>query len=522
LKIIDDNWRLKMKKMMYHKIRSEYVLITVFGILAFAFVMQVGTVGASYSYMNINIAGTAQDGYQVNFAVPWESGMNADFSNVRFFANNINTDMSLSLPYWIESQTNGESANVWIPLPANCHKVFCVWNLNGQITSQSDITQVMDFGDDFTNENSLDKSRWTSQSWGVSGTTTVGNGYLYNIAPGGQGDALEAWTSNKGTTTGILSLSMQAGENPWINVGLSGPNYKNVCELASLPGNTQKWVTSYSSVTDGNRTIMNRKVSTSDSFHRVDCVYVQGVKAQFYMDGILDATSTTNLPTGTLYAVFQSGSYRGGDQITLKWICIRKYNATPPSVTVDPTVYPQPTLMEEPQYTPTDQPQYTPKQPQPTPTGQPKSPSISLHGEKTNVTMGEDILLKLSAVNLITKPTMHTQVILIPPSGMSVSSSDFVDSGAGQYTAKFELEPGDGKDIEVRIKANQVGNFDVKGRVVYYYGENKTDGYDYPLDLPIQVSDNFPTPTPTPSPASGFGAVSLVFILMTIFILRRD
>jgi len=100
--------------------------------------------------------------------------------------------------------------------------------------------------------------------------------------------------------------------------------------------------------------------------------------------------------------------------------------------------------------------------------------SVVLHGEKTNVVLGEDILLKLSAVNLITKPPMTVQVILYPPSGMSVTSADFVTSGAGQFTSTFELKHGAGKDIEIRIKTNQVGDFNVTGRVIYYFGEDKS------------------------------------------------
>jgi hypothetical protein len=199
----------------------------------------------------------------------------------------------------------------------------------------------------------------------------------------------------------------------------------------------------------------------------------------------------------------------------------------------------QPTPTEQTQYTPTEQShpapteqtQYTPtEQSHPAPTEQPEPPSasVNLYGGKTNVNVGEDVLLTLSAVNLITKPTMHAQVIIIPPSGMSVSSSEFVESGAGQYTAKFDLEPGDGKDIEVRIKANQVGNFIVNGRVVYYFGDNKKNVVDKTLDLPIQVSDNSPIPTTTPATTigstntSGFSAASLVFILLMVFLLKRD
>lgn len=162
------------------------------------------------------------------------------------------------------------------------------------------------------------------------------------------------------------------------------------------------------------------------------------------------------------------------------------------------------------------------------------SASVNLHGEKTSVLKGEDILLKLSAVNFITKPTMHVQVIIIPPSGMSVSSSEFVESGAGQYTTTYDIEPGKGRDIEVRIAANQVGDFDVTGRVIYYFGNNKNDGEDKTLDLPIHVEDSNPEPSnPEPSASEdksvtipipdipGFGAASLVMILTMVFLLRK-
>jgi len=149
---------------------------------------------------------------------------------------------------------------------------------------------------------------------------------------------------------------------------------------------------------------------------------------------------------------------------------------------------------------------------------EPPSASVSLHGEKTEVFSGEDILLKLSAVNLITKPVMHVQVIVIPPSGTAVSSSEFVQSGAGQYTTTYELEPGQGRDIEVRIESNQVGNFNVKGRVVYYFGEDIENAEDYALDLPITVKaeSNFPE-----MPIPGFSVVNVFLVLMGAFTLKR-
>ncbi|MBU4038088.1 MAG: DUF2341 domain-containing protein [Proteobacteria bacterium] len=150
-----------------------------------------------------------------------------------------------------------------------------------------------------------------------------------------------------------------------------------------------------------------------------------------------------------------------------------------------------------------------------------KSASVSLHGEKTDVVMGEDIQLRLSAVNLITKPQMHVQVIIIPPSGMSVTSSDFSKSAAGQFTANYQLEPGDGKDIEVRIRSNQVGDFNVNGRIIYYFGDDKDKSEDQTLNLPIKVRKEIastlePAGKPTPGFEGVIGISGLLFVLVLI------
>jgi uncharacterized repeat protein (TIGR01451 family) len=127
----------------------------------------------------------------------------------------------------------------------------------------------------------------------------------------------------------------------------------------------------------------------------------------------------------------------------------------------------------------------------------PQNASVKLHGERTDVVIGDNILLKLSAVNLITKPVMHVQVIVIPPSGMSVTSSGFAMSGAGQFTSDYEIEPGVGRNIEVAIVANQVGNFTVEGRVVYYFGDDIGTAEDYTLELPIRVRSAGAGPGPS-------------------------
>jgi len=192
------------------------------------------------------------------------------------------------------------------------------------------------------------------------------------------------------------------------------------------------------------------------------------------------------------------------------------YSAPSPTSTPSPIpTTPAPTI---PQATPTATITSTP-----TPTTTP-SASVQLHGEKTDVLVGEDILFKLSAVNKITSPVMSVQVILSPPSGMSVTSSEFATSGAGQFTTTYKLEPGTGKDIEIRIKANQQGDFNVKGEIVYYYGDNKSTAEEHTLNLPIKVRLREISKTPTPAPQSSTLSfwVSLLLFGISYRLIKRD
>jgi len=163
------------------------------------------------------------------------------------------------------------------------------------------------------------------------------------------------------------------------------------------------------------------------------------------------------------------------------------------------------------------------------------SSSINFYGEKTDVHMGEEILTKLSIVNLVSNPKMYAQVIILPSSGMSVTSADFTKVSAGQFAADYTLEPGDGRDVEIRLRSNQVGEFNIKGRVVYYFGSDSENTQDYALDLPVSVrratvltdvEDN----NDQPKGLQGFEVIILgvgivafviIFSVALIYVLRR-
>jgi len=144
--------------------------------------------------------------------------------------------------------------------------------------------------------------------------------------------------------------------------------------------------------------------------------------------------------------------------------------------------------------------------PPPAPNPKPGEVSVYLYGQKTDVNIDEDIVLNLSAVNLITKPTMTVQLILKVPSGMSITATEFVKGGGGQYTASYDVEPGGFRQIEVHIMTNQAGSFNVIGDLCYYFGGDKAAASYQQISLPVMVR-TVPQqqPQPTPSPKKGGG-----------------
>lgn len=141
--------------------------------------------------------------------------------------------------------------------------------------------------------------------------------------------------------------------------------------------------------------------------------------------------------------------------------------------------------------------------------------SINLYSEKTDIMIGDDVLFKLSVVDLITKPKMSAQVIITPPSGMIVTSSAFVTTEPGQYAANFDLEPGDGRNIEISMRPNQIGDFNINGRVIYYFDGDKKDAEDHVLNMNIKVRDK-----PVPIAIQKSPEFEIIMIVIILLIAR--
>ena len=100
---------------------------------------------------------------------------------------------------------------------------------------------------------------------------------------------------------------------------------------------------------------------------------------------------------------------------------------------------------------------------------------------------------------------MTVQLILRVPSGMSVTSSEFIKGGGGQYTATYMVQPGDIRQIEVHIMTNQPGDFTVTGDILNYFGDDKSTEERGTVDLPVKVMSSIVKHEENTEPSEGGG-----------------
>lgn len=280
---------------------------------------------------------------------------------------------------------------------------------------------------------------------------------------------------------------------------------------------------------------------TTDITHQFGVMSIQGSQAAvamiiIYKDDNVDGQNSNTITVGNADYAF--------DDSMIEPIISSSGTTYTPTYTTVPTPVPVKTprtivtmpipTTQETEVIPGDIPE-TSKPTQDAPRKPPKV-SVDLHGERTNIELGQQSLLKGSIVSFNTnRDKMHAQVIIIPPSGVSVVAADFVKSPAGQYTSDFELDPGKGKDIEVTIIPNEVGEFKVTSKITYYFGDDKNDnGYEeVKLDIKARqkgssgsTSGNDGQTTKTndvsaPKEEPGFGTIFSIGILIISYLYIR-
>lgn len=263
--------------------------------------------------------------FLVRLTVPYEAPMNTAFDDIRF----VDTTNGIELPYWIESKTNGSTANVWIRTSTGS-SIFMYYG-NSAATSSSSVTPVFGAGlmayypfnendgtlsgttsDASGNGNALTLNNFTS-GFGVKSGGVYGNALSLNgssnatkdapVVPTGNVATIEAWIYPKSyadaTYNGIVSWSNRACNG--LGIALSIQNNGRL----SMP----TWCNDFVP-TSGGTAVLN-------SWNHVAAV-VNGTTASLYTNGQLVGTTTLgaislnsiNLAIGSLD--YPAGRYFNG------------------------------------------------------------------------------------------------------------------------------------------------------------------------------------------------------------------
>ena len=203
--------------------------------------------------------------------------------------------------------------------------------------------------------------------------------------------------------------------------------------------------------------------------------------------------------------------------------------------TAEPTPSPSPTPTITSAVTPTPKTPASTSTPTitstPTPTLKPGELYVHLYGHKTDVTVGEVVILYLSVINPITSPgTLKVQLTLQVPSGWSITSGEFSPPVGGFQTAVYDIEQGHNpKTIGINMLANQPFNGVISGYTDYYFIEEPESKYHKEVNEPVTAKEKKLLPSPTSRPAEtptpkppGFEAIlAIAGLLAVVYLLRR-
>jgi hypothetical protein len=266
------------------------------------------------AYIVLNPTTTAQ--YQHYLTVAYRFGMLYDFRDLRFFQGD-----GTELDYWIESQTNGSSASVWVkPERASQTRIYCFYG-NPEAVSRSSGAKTFDFFEGFYS-GTLNAAKWTvnsGQSYSISNNI---------ITVTGAGDAADNITSIPTFGLGYGFRSYSA----WSNAGGS-----SIFGFADLSNYAADFFNSNGYSAYAKNGASDHASGTNPAYGETYYTYavnrISSSSLKIYRDStlLLDANAAA-IPQGALPVVMRQ--YTNGDTQKHNYILIRKLVATEPTVQV--------------------------------------------------------------------------------------------------------------------------------------------------------------------------------------------
>ena len=123
---------------------------------------------------------------------------------------------------------------------------------------------------------------------------------------------------------------------------------------------------------------------------------------------------------------------------------------------------------------------------------------MDIQAERTEVNVGDEVKLSLSMHNSLAQPRMTVSMSMRVPSGWNVvlSGEGVADVCTSQCSAVYQIEPARQKEITFSSVANQAGQFYFRGRLEWFFGDDRSQIHGEDINILVTVSEP-PTPMPT-------------------------
>jgi hypothetical protein len=285
--------------------------------------------------------------------------MRSDCGDIRF----TDKDGETLLSYWIESGCNTTSTRIWVKvssIPASSIETIYLYYGNPTASSMSNVDATFLLFDDFSGT-SLNTSKWTwfyvaGNNDCYKSSVTVSDGLL----------TIESQTDDR--TSPFCHLAVQSlvkfNYPVIIQTRLYAPNwgglgsaglYRSVWYGFLNDTSTAETNTRVHVIYDENgRKLIARTAGTESSssdytalnptvFHNSTIIWVPGSKALWYVNGVLVASLTTNVPPSTYSLPIEfrtnhwgTSTYPSG-KLVIDYVIVRKYTEPEPATSVSAT-----------------------------------------------------------------------------------------------------------------------------------------------------------------------------------------
>ena len=271
---------------------------------------------------------SASTDHQVEVIVSYESGMQADFDDIRFTDN----DQVTLLDCWLENKTDSTEALFWVEVKdslATSTSIYMYFG-NSTATSVSDGPSTFPFFDDF-NDASLNTTLW--YNWLTGGSTTEAGGLL--TVTGGAGASEETGGKFKYGQNYAYEYNVSfSAEQDIVSIGFDDRSDDGSVEGAGIDACTIVYDSSklYQTKKEG---VVNSTARSSEftewsrlSIRRNDGVITDDIRV--YENGSLSVTLDEDIPTDDCGVwVYARNS---GSSTMLDFVFVRKWVLTNPEV----------------------------------------------------------------------------------------------------------------------------------------------------------------------------------------------